>query len=261
MPLGLLKRFFKRQETKEPIVIVSGLPRSGTSLMMQMLAAGGLPPLTDNERSADDDNPKGYLEFERVKQLKEGDTKWVENAQGKAVKVISALLEYLPRRKRYKVIFMRRELEEVLASQQQMLVRRGEAPGETGDQAMAQMYKRHLSTLEAWLAAQDHIETLYVRYDQLLADPEARSSASCAFWVCRWMLPPCRLCPTKSSTGRESNNQAPGSIGFIARLVNPVFLPALSSQLAERVCCRPMTSRWLLLYAHLSLLHRSSAVL
>lgn len=171
MTLKFLTRLFHRPANSAPIIIVSGLPRSGTSLMMQMLNAGGLAPLTDNERSADDDNPKGYLEFERVKQLKEGDIAWVANAQGKAVKVISALLEFLPRGQRYKIIFMRRELEEVLASQKQMLVRRNEAPGETGDEAMAKMYKRHLSQIEAWLAAQEHIDTLYVKYDRLLAEP------------------------------------------------------------------------------------------
>jgi hypothetical protein len=77
---------------KETITIVSGLPRSGTSMMMKMLAAGGLEPLTDNIRAADEDNPKGYYEFERVKQI-EKDRDWLEDARGRVVKLISALLK------------------------------------------------------------------------------------------------------------------------------------------------------------------------
>jgi hypothetical protein len=163
---------FKRKKN-DPIIVVSGLPRSGTSLMMQMLDAGGLPPLTDHERRADEDNPKGYYEFERVKALKDGDFKWVTQAQGKAVKIISALLEYLPPSQPYKVIFMRREIAEILASQHKMLVRRGES-STIDDEQMAQMYRRHLSSVEAWLAAQDHIDTLFVPYTQLLNDPAAQ---------------------------------------------------------------------------------------
>ncbi|HSJ55892.1 MAG TPA: sulfotransferase family protein, partial [Anaerolineae bacterium] len=93
------------------IVIVSGLPRSGTSMMMKMLEAGGVRVLTDYERTADEDNPKGYYEFERVKQI-EHDREWLPEACGKAVKMVSALLKHLPADYYYKVIFMRREMEE-----------------------------------------------------------------------------------------------------------------------------------------------------
>ena len=112
----------------EPIVVVSGLPRSGTSMMMKMLEAGGIPPVTDELRTADDDNPKGYYEFERVKQMDKGDTAWVADAQGKVVKVISALLKHLPSSHNYQVIFLRRHMSEILASQRKMLIRRGEDP-------------------------------------------------------------------------------------------------------------------------------------
>src|SRR5512143_824098 len=98
---------------KESITIVSGLPRSGTSMMMTMLTAGGLEPLTDNIRVADEDNPKGYFEFERVKQI-EHDKAWLEDAQGRVVKLISALLKHLPPSYSYKVIFMRRAMPEIL---------------------------------------------------------------------------------------------------------------------------------------------------
>ena len=122
--------------TQEPITIVSGLPRSGTSMMMKMLEAGGMPVLTDSWRSADEDNPKGYYEFERVKQIKT-DQAWLPQAQGKVVKMISELLQYLPPIYCYRVIFMRRKLEETLASQRQMLQRRGEPAPVVSDESLA----------------------------------------------------------------------------------------------------------------------------
>ena len=118
-----LFKSFRKLPAKEYVTVVSGLPRSGTSMMMKMLEAGGLPPLTDSLRVADDDNPKGYYEFERVKKMPEGDKSWVEDAQGKSVKVISALLEHLPPEYSYRVLFMQRKVEEILASQTQMLIR------------------------------------------------------------------------------------------------------------------------------------------
>ena len=128
----------------KPIVVVSGLPRSGTSMMMKMLEVGGIPPVTDNHRMADDDNPKGYYEFERVKKLDKGDTEWLADAPGKVVKVIAALLTYLPPTYNYKVIFMRRLMPEILASQRQMLVRRGEAPNKFKDEDMARIIEKHV---------------------------------------------------------------------------------------------------------------------
>ena len=118
------------------ITIVSGLPRSGTSLMMQMLAAGGMPILSDGERRADVDNPRGYLEWERIKQLPK-DPGCILEAEGKAVKVISRLLLSLPERHEYRVIFMQRPLPEVLASQEVMLRNRGTATPGTANAAMA----------------------------------------------------------------------------------------------------------------------------
>lgn len=152
------------------VVIVSGLPRSGTSMMMKMLEAGGLEVLTDQVRTADEDNPKGYYEFERVKQI-EHDQAWLPEAQGKAVKMVSALLKHLPANYRYRVVFMRREMDEVLASQQRMLVRRGEETGHVGDAKMAQMFRRHLHQVQDWLARQPNVEVLYVHYGDVLSDP------------------------------------------------------------------------------------------
>jgi hypothetical protein len=167
---GLLK-FVRKPKTIEYITIVSGLPRSGTSMMMKMLEAGGIPPLTDKIRTADEDNPKGYYEFERVKKMPEGDKTWVDEAGGKAVKVISALLEHLPPEHNYRVIFMRRAMPEVLASQKQMLVRSDKPTDKVSDEKLAEMYVKHLAKVEAWLRAQTNVSVLYVDYNAMLADP------------------------------------------------------------------------------------------
>jgi len=117
----------------ETITVVSGLPRSGTSMMMQMLGAGGLAVLTDGKRGADADNPRGYYEYEAVKSLGQ-DASWLASAGGKAVKIVSALLIHLPDGFDYRVIFMRRPIAEVLASQRAMLDRLGHA-GPRGDES------------------------------------------------------------------------------------------------------------------------------
>jgi hypothetical protein len=152
-------------------VVVSGLPRSGTSMMMKMLQAGGLDIVTDAIRSADDDNPNGYFEFERVKQMSAGDRAWLDEAGGKVVKVISALLEHLPTDHTYKIIFMEREIKEVLASQKKMLDHRGET-SKIADEEMAEQYRVHLKAVKPWLARQSHIEVLYVGYNAMMSDPE-----------------------------------------------------------------------------------------
>src|ERR1700730_12387191 len=113
----LVDRLYRRLRYGAPIVVVSGTPRSGTSMAMKMLDAGGMPTLTDGIRAADESNPKGYYEFERVKELdKNGDIAWLSDARGNAVKIISFLLTFLPESFDYQVIFMDRDLDEVLAS-------------------------------------------------------------------------------------------------------------------------------------------------
>ncbi|HKP13552.1 MAG TPA: sulfotransferase domain-containing protein [Blastocatellia bacterium] len=154
----------------EPIIVVSGLPRSGTSMMMSMLAAAGVPALTDSIRTADEDNPKGYFELEKVKELAK-DNGWLAEAGGKAVKIISALLKHLPGGYRYKVIFMRREMQEILASQRQMLIRRGEPADTVSDERMAEMFRKHLAEVESWLAKQPNIEVSYTNYNRMLDAP------------------------------------------------------------------------------------------
>ena len=176
-----MKLWQKLRKTKKPVIVVSGLPRSGTSMMMKMLQAGGIEPVVDNIRAADEDNPKGYFEFERVKQLDKGDTAWVAEAQGKAVKVISQLLKYLPAGYEYKVIFMRRAMPEILASQKKMLINRGEDPNKVSDEEIATLFEKHLQQVMAWLEAQPNMATLYVHYGKTLADPQTQAEMVRAF--------------------------------------------------------------------------------
>jgi Sulfotransferase domain len=156
---------------RDSILVVSGLPRSGTSMMMKMLEAGGIPVLTDKLRLADQNNPNGYYEFERVKQLKDGDFGWLEEAKGKVVKIIAALITHLPTNYSYKVIFMQRDLLEVLASQRKMLGRLGKPEDKVGDEQMAKIYQGHLRNVETWLKRQPNIELLMVNYNQMIDDP------------------------------------------------------------------------------------------
>jgi hypothetical protein len=166
---SILERFTWK---RDPIILVSGLPRSGTSLMMKMLAAGGIPPMTDHIRSPDEDNPKGYYEYEPAKKLREGDITWLPDARGKAVKTISALLEHLPPGYDYKVVFMRRAMPEIIASQRRMLVNRGEDPNKVDDEEMARIFEAHLSKVTGWLERQTHFSVLYINYNDLVADPQ-----------------------------------------------------------------------------------------
>ena len=168
--MAILGDFLRKRKYGEPIVIVSGLPRSGTSMMMKMLAEGGLPSLTDQIRYADEDNPNGYYEFEPVKQLASGQFEWLADADGKVVKIISALLEYLPKEHRYKIIFMERQIKEILASQQKMLARRNEK-SDTEDATMQKEFEQHLAAIQYWLARQPNIDVLYVEYNALLSNP------------------------------------------------------------------------------------------
>jgi hypothetical protein len=168
-----MKNPFKKKQAPPPIIIVSGLPRSGTSMMMKMLEAGGIPPLTDKLRTADNDNPEGYYEFERVKQLDKGDTAWLTDAPGKSVKVISQLLKHLPAGYEYRVIFMRRSINEILASQKKMLINRGEDPNKVSDEELQMLFTKHLQQVLAWVNQQPHMQLLSVDYNGMLADPTA----------------------------------------------------------------------------------------
>lgn len=169
--LNKISRLFEKKEQHAFIPIVSGLPRSGTSLMMNMLAASGLQALTDQLRTADDDNPVGYFELEDVKKLIQGEHSWLANSNGKAVKVISTLLPYLPDGFNYRIIFMRRAMEEVLASQRKMLLNRGEDPDKISDAQMAEYFEKNLQQSERWLNSHPNAARIDINYQQLIANP------------------------------------------------------------------------------------------
>ena len=170
--VSLLKNFFGRLPS-EPIVIVSGLPRSGTSMLMGMLEAGGLELISDRARTPDEDNPKGYYELERVKDLdKTEDTSWLAGAGGKGLKVISFLLQFLPESHHYKIIFVRRSLPEVLASQQKMLERQGTEEETVDDKEMTKLFTDHLKKVEAHLNAQQNCDVLYIQHRETLNMPK-----------------------------------------------------------------------------------------
>jgi hypothetical protein len=152
------------------ITVVSGLPRSGTSLMMRMLAAGGMPVLTDHVRAADEDNRQGYYEYEPVKQLPRDPTV-LNAARGKVVKIISELLRHIPPTYPCKVIFMQRAMAEVLASQQQMLIRRGKPTDAISDADMAALFTRHLHQIERWIDQQAHLDVCKISYNELMREP------------------------------------------------------------------------------------------
>ena len=153
------------------IAIVSGLPRSGTSLMMQMLVAGGMTALSDGERVADVDNPRGYLEWERIKQLPT-DPGCIAEAEGKVVKVISRLLLSLPPGHEYRIVFMQRPLPEVLASQDEMLRHRGTAVPGANPAIMSAAFEKHLREVFAWLDSKPYAKTLRLPYHDVLHDPK-----------------------------------------------------------------------------------------
>jgi len=163
------------------VTVVSGLPRSGTSLMMQMLNAGGLEAVQDGQRTADADNPRGYLEFEAVKKLKE-DSSWVAAASGKVVKVISMLLFDLPPTQNYRVVFMIRHMDEILASQKEMLKRRGTLNDKgPSDADMRSFFQSHLDKVRTWLAGQQNFKVLYVDYNAIMNGDVKGISDVCDF--------------------------------------------------------------------------------
>lgn len=164
-----------------PVIIVSGLPRSGTSMMMRMLAAGGVTVITDSLRLADASNPLGFFEDERVKQLPAGRGDWLKEAGGHAVKVVSPLLRHLPPELTYRVIFMLRPLDEVMASQFAMLRVSGAAWDASEDARVRADYARHLEMVQRWLAAQARMCVHHVTYGDVVRQPAPHAAAIARF--------------------------------------------------------------------------------
>ena len=175
-----MPNLYRRVRYGRPIVIVSGLPRSGTSMAMKMLEAGGLPVVTDGLRSADEDNPKGYYEDERVKDLHQVEDKtWLREARGKVVKIISFLLKSLPDDNNYQVVFMHRNLREIIASQNKMLARRGER-NETPDERALQLLEQEVRDARFFLR-RPHFEVLELTYGATLESARPQAERMAAF--------------------------------------------------------------------------------
>ena len=163
--------FLRKLKYGDDVIVVSGLPRSGTSMMMKMLDAAALSIMTDNERAADEDNPKGYFEYARVKDLKdEVDKSWVREARGQVLKVISHLLETLPNENFYRVILVRRDFDEIIASQNKMLERRGEE-NQVADSTVKEAYIRHLVDIRYMVRRRPNFEMIEVQFMQAMEAP------------------------------------------------------------------------------------------
>lgn len=156
--------------TRDYVTVVSGAPRSGTSMMMRMLAVGGVAPLTDGVRLPDADNPHGYYEYEPVKRTR-ADRSWLDAAAGRAVKMVHLLLRDLPEDRRYRVILMRRDLTEMVTSQRLMLERLGRDTGKLTDERKAEIFAAQLDETERWLRSHAAFSCLTVDYNDLVASP------------------------------------------------------------------------------------------
>lgn len=161
---------FIKNNIKGTITIVSGMPRSGTSMMMQMLQAGGLDILTDNIRSKDENNPKGYLEYQKVKSLA-SDNSWIHEGQNKVIKVIAQLLQHLPASYQYKVIFMERDMEEIIKSQQIMLGKKSEVDKKIYPTVLADTFRKQLGKTRSWIKTHPQFEVMYVYYTDVINNP------------------------------------------------------------------------------------------
>jgi hypothetical protein len=169
--------YAEKLESRPFITVVSGLPRSGTSMMMQMLAAGGMPILTDGVRAADEDNPRGYFEFEPVKNTKM-DPSWVPGAVGKAVKMVTVLLRDLPPGFEYRVILMRRDLDEVLQSQKAMLARLGRSGAKVSDERLKEFFSKELETVARCLRDWPNFQMVSVEFADCVARPAEASKCA-----------------------------------------------------------------------------------
>ncbi len=166
--------------THAPITIVSGLPRSGTSMTMRMLEAGGMPVLTDGIRSADEDNPNGYYELEAVKQTK-SDSSWANDAVGKVVKMVHLLLYDLPADHTYRVVFIRRNPQEIVASQTAMLERVGKPGSGLNPELLINQYNRQIDVILNWLIEQPNFEVLEVSYNEIIRNNAPVIDTICTF--------------------------------------------------------------------------------
>lgn len=171
-----------KRKINDFITVVSGLPRSGTSMMMKMLNSGNMPLMIDRIRVADEDNPKGYYEFERVKNL-ENDNSCLDMARGKTIKIVSPILYHLNLDEDYiyKIIFMLRDLDEILTSQKKMAERLNQNDDIIKDNILNEKYSLHLEEIYEWLQRQKNIDVLYVNYTDVLENPVAAAEGISEF--------------------------------------------------------------------------------
>ena len=162
--------FRSEVDPRQIITVVSGLPRTGTSLMMQLLVAAGRAALTDAQRAADEDNPRGYFEFEKTLRLAQ-DNAWLPLARGKVIKIVAQLLPFLPRNEHYHVILMERDLNEVVASQTAMLDRQGRGRAELDVRKLQETYTAQLRRVRHQLARRPEVRLWVVNYAELLTEP------------------------------------------------------------------------------------------
>ena len=203
-----MKSLYYRIRYGRPVVLVSGLPRSGTSMLMQMLEKGGMPIVTDKVRTPDEDNPKGYHEFERIKEIdKTTDKSWLKNYRGQVIKTISFLLQDLPLDLNYQVLFMRRDIEEVLRSQNKMLERNGAGGTLVPDDKMRQNYEFHLKKVYYRLAHTPNFQVLYLDYPAVVEDPLREARRISAF-LGRGLNPEAMASAVESGLYRNRNSKA-----------------------------------------------------
>jgi hypothetical protein len=155
-----------QEKLEDTLVVVSGIPRAGTSLLMQMLKKGGMTLLADNRRKPDISNPKGYLELEAVKNLSK-DNSCLKNQTGKAVKVISHLLKHLPKHQKYKIIFMNREMNEIIKSQEKMLKKEGKR----FSKELIKIFLKELKLVKKWVKEEPKKEMINLHYKKIIKNP------------------------------------------------------------------------------------------
>ncbi len=186
------------------VTVVSGLPRSGTSMMMRALASGGLAPLTDHLRQGDARNPHGYFEWEAVK-TRDGYLGWMDQARGRAVKLVSRFIQYLPATHGYRVLFMHREIDAVIRSQRDMAEHHsGQAWGAREAQDLARLYREHVAEVLAWVRQRPNMQLLELDYQRVLQDPHGEFARVAAFLAPQSLA----LAPMVATVDRGLDHQA-----------------------------------------------------
>ena len=206
------------------IYVVSGLPRSGTSMMMKMLNAGGMETVTDQARQPDPDNPDGYFEYAPVKNLAV-DAGFIRDIHGKAIKVVSPLLRFLPRDQTYKILFMLRPLEEIMLSQEKMLMRKGETASSESQARLQKKFQDHLYDIRLWIARQPFLDCLFVSYPETVADPPAAAGS-----IVKFLSAPCdakNMAAVVAPQLYRNRETSPQNGLSASRLIIPAVLTAL----------------------------------